>query len=95
MRPIGREVGGGIAQRGRSLISTIALFNVMKRICTYKQFSQLLITIDVYVGYSLLHFDCIENKLNFLWNVYYNSWIMRVEFASKFKFNVKTRNLDF
>jgi len=25
MRPIGREGGGGIAQRGRSLISTIAL----------------------------------------------------------------------
>jgi len=29
MRPIGREGGGGIAQRGRSLISTIALLFVV------------------------------------------------------------------
>jgi len=26
MRPIGREVGGGIAQRGQSMVSTIAMF---------------------------------------------------------------------
>jgi len=29
MRPIDREGGGGIAQRGRSLISTIALFFIL------------------------------------------------------------------
>ena len=39
MGPIGRETGGGIAQRGRSLIYTITLFYncrmtiVIKRIC--------------------------------------------------------------